>query len=305
METATTSIGSLTAPFTPTVTSCSTWFIAQSHIHSSTYHTWLQLGTVGSAASNCFPSGYNWFNGYYSPGVCPHGYEYACSAGISETATVATCCPSGFSCQKRPSTDPNACSTNFVSNTYLSIAVWTTMSDERSEFVSSTTFAQSQDAPGWAHGVIVRRAGNDPTWPGDAGATVTATATTKGKTVDSNTPETSSSGSGTSAGGDGVSPNNGGLSSGAKIGIGVGVAVGSAFIGGSVVGAYLFGKRRTRNRKTEEAHRTDGSEGSISPTLEVTRYVEVADSNDGTIGRYPRELSAYREPAELDTVTRG
>ncbi|KAK7977040.1 hypothetical protein PG996_003112 [Apiospora saccharicola] len=300
METATTSIGSLTAPFTPTVTSCSTWFLGQSHKHSSTNHTWLQLGTVGPAASNCFPSAYNWFNGYYSPGVCPHGYEYACSAGIFETATVATCCPR---CQNRLITDLNACITNFASNTYLSIAVWTTMSDERSEFVSSTTFAQSQGERGWAHGVIVRRAGNDPTWPGDAGASATATATTKGKSVDSN-PETPSSGSGTSGDGGGVSPNNGGLSSGAQIGIGVGIAVGSAFIGGSVVGAYLFGKRRTRNRKTEEARRMDGSQGSTSPTLEVTRYVEVAGSNDETIGRHPRELPAHREPAELDAIAR-
>lgn len=107
------------------------------------------------------------------------------------------------------------------------------MPGDSSQFISSSTFAQPKDSRGWAHGVIVRRAGSDPTWPGDAGSSLP----TITKTVDSTT-ETLSSGSVTSGGG-GASPNGEGLSSGTKIGIGVGVTVGSAFIAGSVIGAYL------------------------------------------------------------------
>lgn len=61
-----TNIGSLTTAFAPTVTSCSTWFLAQ-----SSRDTWVQYGTVGPAASACFPSGCEPISGYYSPGVLP------------------------------------------------------------------------------------------------------------------------------------------------------------------------------------------------------------------------------------------
>jgi hypothetical protein len=52
---------------------------------------WLGLATT----STCFPSSYS-ISATYSPGVCPEGYEIACSSVDSNGQafeTVATCCP--------------------------------------------------------------------------------------------------------------------------------------------------------------------------------------------------------------------
>jgi hypothetical protein len=52
---------------------------------------WLGLATT----STCFPSSYS-ISATYSPGVCPEGYEIACSSVDSNgqaLETVATCCP--------------------------------------------------------------------------------------------------------------------------------------------------------------------------------------------------------------------
>ncbi|KAL6707676.1 hypothetical protein ACN47E_003797 [Coniothyrium glycines] len=60
----------------------------------------------GSGYSSCLPPSFTPDTSfYYSPGLyCPAGYSTACSSTQvigSETATIATCCPSGFSCQGR------------------------------------------------------------------------------------------------------------------------------------------------------------------------------------------------------------
>ncbi|KAK8038686.1 Serine peptidase- family S28 [Apiospora rasikravindrae] len=282
MATATINVGSLTTTFTPTATSCLSWYIAWSN-----NHTWLQHGTVGPAVSDCFPSGYNAIDGYYSPGVCPQGYEYACSAGIEESATVATCCPSGFVCQTRPTDDLNVCYTRFSSNTFLTVDVWTTMPGEKSEFVSTTAFRKDQWGMARGLGVIVRRSGDDPTWPGVTGAS----------SVPTSRPSV--------ADGNGNGPSDG-LSSGAKIGIGVGVSLGLFLIGGSFAAAFRLARRRKRDLRKAEVDRKAGSNGLGRPLpAEIggqTWYAELAGANDGTIGRHPRELPAYPKPTELDVV---
>ncbi|KAK7947874.1 uncharacterized protein PG986_008760, partial [Apiospora aurea] len=209
------------------------------YIAWSNNHTWLQHGTVGPAAPECFPGGYNAVNGYYSPGVCPQGYEYACSAGIEESATVATCCPSGFVCQTRPTDDLNVCYTRFSSNSFLTVDVWTTMPGEKSEFVSTKAFRKDQWGMARGLGVVVRRSGDDPTWPDATGASVSISRPT---VAAESSPSV-------------------GLSSGAKIGMGVGVSLGLVLIGGAVVGSVLLARRRRRDRQKEEADRKAGSGG--------------------------------------------
>ncbi|KAJ4135072.1 hypothetical protein NW768_004685 [Fusarium equiseti] len=60
--------------------------------------TYMQLGPSGSDAG-CFPSSLELGSKfYYSPGVCPSGFEVACSSTFGDE-TRATCCPSSFSCQ--------------------------------------------------------------------------------------------------------------------------------------------------------------------------------------------------------------
>ncbi|KAI8650183.1 hypothetical protein NCS56_01470400 [Fusarium sp. Ph1] len=60
--------------------------------------TYMQLGPSQSEA-DCFPSSLELGSTfYYSPGICPSGYQIACSS-TSGRETRATCCPSSFSCQ--------------------------------------------------------------------------------------------------------------------------------------------------------------------------------------------------------------
>lgn len=54
--------------------------------------TYMQLGPSGSDA-NCFPSSLELGSTfYYSPGICPSGFEVACSSTVGGE-TRATCCP--------------------------------------------------------------------------------------------------------------------------------------------------------------------------------------------------------------------
>lgn len=84
-------IGPLTTTFTPSLPTCTSIFYAQNAGAS-----WLALV---QDANFCLPSGFNREPEYfYSPGVCPSGYDYACTVVPSTTngvvgSTVATCCP--------------------------------------------------------------------------------------------------------------------------------------------------------------------------------------------------------------------
>jgi hypothetical protein len=83
----------LTTTFTPSPSCLSDYYL----IGSPPY---LSLGPPSTSA--CLPSGWEVTSQYFSPGLCPSGYEIACSAviGLGTFAeTRATCCPSGYSCQ--------------------------------------------------------------------------------------------------------------------------------------------------------------------------------------------------------------
>ncbi|KAI1459191.1 hypothetical protein F4805DRAFT_421830 [Annulohypoxylon moriforme] len=60
----------------------------------------LIYGTPDSALSSCYPTNFVQYDGnYYSPGICPSGYSYACTAGLGNSGTAATCCPT-YACFK-------------------------------------------------------------------------------------------------------------------------------------------------------------------------------------------------------------
>ncbi|KAK1754369.1 hypothetical protein QBC47DRAFT_216898 [Echria macrotheca] len=94
-------MGSLVGPLTTTFvapTTCPTSF-------SNTYvdeRTVLAIGPLRKH-TECFPKNFVAVRDfYYSPGVCPAGYETACSSFNSAgtvTETVVTCCPRSFTCQ--------------------------------------------------------------------------------------------------------------------------------------------------------------------------------------------------------------
>lgn len=85
-------LGPLTTTFTPADEStCLTSFFYGTNSRGS----WLQLGTTDT--SSCLPTRFDrTASFYYSPGICPSGYNYACTLASSSNnspMTIATCCP--------------------------------------------------------------------------------------------------------------------------------------------------------------------------------------------------------------------
>ncbi|RAL03860.1 uncharacterized protein BO80DRAFT_442435 [Aspergillus ibericus CBS 121593] len=78
----------LTTTFTPPSTCLhNEWLV------SSSTKTWMNLGPAHTA--ECLPSGWQ-ISSYYSPGLCPSGYQIAASGIVYDgtvTETAATCCP--------------------------------------------------------------------------------------------------------------------------------------------------------------------------------------------------------------------
>ncbi|KAK8077090.1 hypothetical protein PG996_003260 [Apiospora saccharicola] len=115
----------------------------------------------------------------------------------------------------------------------------------------------------FAYGVNVRRASGDPVWSGEPdNSPALSTMASSGSMRLSPKPPTRTRGSDSSYAGLPSSPasfspgEDGVLSSGAKIGIGVGVVLGALLILGSISAAYLIGKRSRRKRdKDDEARR--------------------------------------------------
>ncbi|KAF7950167.1 hypothetical protein EAE96_007462 [Botrytis aclada] len=72
------------------------------------------------------PSGFNRETAYYySPGVCPMGYSAACSSYSTDSSaikTIATCCPTGYTCfANRASDQIYGCTSYFSEDETLSI----------------------------------------------------------------------------------------------------------------------------------------------------------------------------------------
>ncbi|KAK0119596.1 hypothetical protein ONS95_011036 [Cadophora gregata] len=71
---------------------------------SNTLEYYLQLGAEDQK-NKCLPPGWAATSQYFSPAVCPTGYSQACwvtSSLGANSETLATCCPSGFTCATLP-----------------------------------------------------------------------------------------------------------------------------------------------------------------------------------------------------------
>lgn len=82
-----TNLGPLTTTYTATGADCQSTYLAANNDNQ-----WIQYGQPDT--TQCVPPKFTAFQQYYySPGICPSGYYYACEAGVGTSSTQATCCP--------------------------------------------------------------------------------------------------------------------------------------------------------------------------------------------------------------------
>ncbi|KAH8695597.1 hypothetical protein BGW36DRAFT_383001 [Talaromyces proteolyticus] len=98
---ATVTVPALTTVFTPAA-SCLTDIYNLTTTSGGTPWIYLQLGPTPTA-NDCYPSDFTPTPAaYYSPGICPSGYQMACSSivNINTISEIrAICCPSAYTCQ--------------------------------------------------------------------------------------------------------------------------------------------------------------------------------------------------------------
>jgi hypothetical protein len=191
--------------------------------------------------TDCYPEGHgSTFSGYFSPGVCPESWVEEGFTVIGDETTI-NCCPKGYTIDYELCRRPIGRSTTEVIE-YLS---GTRLDDTPRETVISAGTI-------WVSGIQVRyrdededliasiKAGASTTSPSRVGASA---ADTNGPTSSSGALNTINLGSGGNGDGGVVVAKSGGLSTGAKIGIGIGVPVAAILLG---IGAFLIWYRHHR-----------------------------------------------------------
>ncbi|SCO09498.1 uncharacterized protein FFB20_13312 [Fusarium fujikuroi] len=227
--------------------------------------TYMQLGPSGSDA-NCFPSSLELGSTfYYSPGICPSGFEVACSSTVGGE-TRATCCPSSFSCQTETGWP-------WYSTDLCTIAIPRTVEVIVSESVVGGDWKRTtvSGAAANAIGIPIR-------WHSSDFASTTTEARTS---ATGSAMETSSSSTRTSSS-DSLS-DNGGLSTGAKAGIGIGVGV-AALAGFAALGWFVLRARRAKKANIAAAA---GGEDAKEPQMQPQLHPWELDSHEAMI---PAEL---------------
>ncbi|KAF1984171.1 hypothetical protein K402DRAFT_406153 [Aulographum hederae CBS 113979] len=195
-------------------------------------------GSTDFASSTCMPPGWDdyWRGdvGYYSPGICPEGYYAACDRPTtgsfvpygpelepSETATI--CCPDSY----------------FCATTYQSYCT---------SYSSGTTSSAYAIQVRWAQTDLINLETN-PTAPG-----VTPTSSETGTTIPFISSRTGSSSTFTTTTSSSITPGptpsgSSGLSTGAKIGIGVAVPL---VVVALVAGMLIFFYVRHQKKKSQQ-----------------------------------------------------
>ncbi|VTT72433.1 unnamed protein product [Fusarium fujikuroi] len=227
--------------------------------------TYMQLGPSGSDA-NCFPSSMELGSTfYYSPGICPSGFEVACSSTVGGE-TRATCCPSSFSCQTEtgwPWYSTDLCTISIPRTVEVIVSESVVGGDWKRTTVSG--------AAANAIGIPIR-------WHSSDFASTTTGARTS---ATGSVTETSSSSTGTSS--SDSSSDNGGLSTGAKAGIGAGVGV-AVLAGLAALGWFVLRARRAKQANMVAAA---GGEEAKEPTMQQQQHPWELDSHEAMI---PAEL---------------
>ncbi|KAF7861774.1 hypothetical protein EAF04_007657 [Stromatinia cepivora] len=302
-------VGPLTTTYTPLGSDCSQIFWAQNPINH-----WLAFGGIGTGSTTCMPSGFNRETAYYySPGICPTGYSAACSSfstGSSVTKTVATCCPTGYTCfADRPSDQIYGCTSYFAEDAALSISsvlfdtVTAASTTSYPVIYASTRITVTSGVNNVAaYGIIIERASDDPTW--ESSTTLSSTSSSTASPIASgsitlvsaasSSSSTLSSPQLTSASSTSSSvPSSKGLTTGAKAGVGVGVALGVLSI--SAVAFLLF----RRLRKRSQGSQSGPIAGNAAPTEYYEKFNNGPRYNDPSYVSEAPSTTPYQRGGEL------
>ncbi|KAJ5673080.1 hypothetical protein N7507_002207 [Penicillium longicatenatum] len=247
------------------------------HIATSDYSTNSKNGDVyfhfhlgNYSATECYPSGWN-PTSFYSPGVCPEGYEVVTSSlNIIDTLTQtqARCCPSGF----WPATE----SSNWQSSEPCS-STWLKTDTKTITTHGTTSISYSS---GWwgldAYAVSIEWMSTDFKTSTPTEATETGTMSTANVIGESSAASTSTS-----------SASSSGLSSGAKAGVGAGVSCGAIVIALLIFGFLVL--RRKRQRKNGVQHMPGVSTEARDPPAEMPTKAD-------THAELPANLVNWRRP---------
>ncbi|KAI2464605.1 hypothetical protein F4781DRAFT_412495 [Annulohypoxylon bovei var. microspora] len=240
-----TNLGPLTTTFTPapecTAVISGIVFTQTGTDGNTTTHKYHSLGP--SDTSSCYPPAFQTTSGFFSPGICPSGWSSACGSvdviGGSITETTATCCPLGYKCIQVPDVTETwstlSCSSSAISTLNV------TVPDVSNQYSKVTQLS----------GIIINAAAVTVRWQqSDFVASETSTSTTTSLSSSTLRISTAADSSPTNGGDNGDT----GLSSNARIGIGIGTGLGSfgLILVGSVIGTWFWWRRRKMKRKPND-----------------------------------------------------
>ncbi|KAI0025966.1 hypothetical protein F4780DRAFT_774175 [Xylariomycetidae sp. FL0641] len=231
--------------------------------------------TIGPGQSSCYSSStFPFISSYYSPGLCPSGYTWACSDRNTYsfgaiTETTVTCCPS--------SPYSMACNTDTVESNWGVIALAgctttrssVTISEALTSGLASSAFSAASLDPDTGNeilfGPIVNAYGIQVRWqPSDEavlfpGASTAGTTTSDGGGGPASTSDPSSTptadGPGDADGGGG-----GSISSGAIAGIAVGAAVAVVALLAAV--AWIMWTKRRQRKQHRQSQMGEAGPGA-------------------------------------------
>ncbi|KAJ5211296.1 hypothetical protein N7472_001435 [Penicillium cf. griseofulvum] len=265
----------------------------------------------------CFPSGYSQYGRVrpsiaYSPGYCPHGYTSA-DLVIHSPATTAICCPSDFSYyeEKRDlQTTFGGCLSVFPSSSSTIVTV--RQADEESTQISGPVTM-------WAQAIQVQLQSSDKRLFVSATTTTTKTRISSDEPSDKTRTPTASEPSDTAASSTpssiqtgiaapetpetpvpaapGTGVETSGLSTGAKIGVGVGVSAAGLIIIVALL-FWFFRRRHAKGQKSLPETKPYAEVGELGGSTEVQSVSYQRPAHEGT----PSELGGSSQAGESSIV---
>ncbi|PYI09755.1 hypothetical protein BO78DRAFT_427120 [Aspergillus sclerotiicarbonarius CBS 121057] len=280
-----TSTSAAPLPLTTTFTPAGACLSELWRVESST-SSWMNLGPINT--TECLPSGWSpAANTYFSPGICPSSWLVAASSTIitdQTTQTVATCCPQFISGDTTWAFSTRPITSFSWPWYYTEICQWSPQSTVEYYFTyttesDSTTITTSElshmvSGGVWnAYGIVIRWQSGD---------------TTPSATV----PTGSAS---TAIGTEKPSTRHATLSSGAKAGIGVGVAIAGILIIGALAFLVLQRRKRAGDRYNTKPEPAGLDQKATNMQTAELAHRNVFESSGSPIG----ELAGHEVPNRI------